>query len=103
VRFSGQEFAVILPETPREGACAIAERLRKACRERQLRPPAVTVSIGAATLAKEGQEAISLIQTADRALTEAKRSGRNRVVHDAALAKAASTSAAPSSPSRRTV
>jgi len=59
VRFSGQEFAVILPRPRAREPAPSAERLRKGCRERQLRPPAVTVSIGAATLAKEGQEAIS--------------------------------------------
>lgn len=89
VRYGGEEMGLLLPATTPEGARAVAERLRSSvvgldlahlgrddgeCR--------VTVSVGVATLVPSPQEAArSLIEAADAALYQAKRRGRNRVLH----------------------
>jgi diguanylate cyclase (GGDEF)-like protein len=83
-RFGGEEFALLLPETPPPGAWVIAERLRKAIaatptpfEEGKLLPP-VTVSLGLAGM-QPGQSLDSLLSTADGALYRAKSAGRNRI------------------------
>jgi len=83
-RVGGDEFALILPQTGREGASQAAELLRVAVATR-LR--GTTVSIGLATLDSDG-DANLLRDQADAALYEAKRLGRNRTVsfEEAALA-----------------
>jgi diguanylate cyclase (GGDEF)-like protein/PAS domain S-box-containing protein len=83
-RFGGEEFAVILPNTSAPGAFQLAQDIRAMVCNRQLPHsgnPAgiVTVSAGSATLAPQlGQPAAALVDCADQALYEAKRSGRNR-------------------------
>ncbi|MEV6913282.1 GGDEF domain-containing protein [Amycolatopsis sp. NPDC051071] len=77
-RFGGEEFVVLLPGTPAVHAHAIAERIRSsiACRADGL-PEHVTVSIGLAD--RPGVTDLdALIAVADRALYEAKNTGRNR-------------------------
>ncbi len=81
-RFGGEEFLAILPETELEMARAIAERLcasvrahRTEWKDQTLR---VTVSVGVATL-KDEESLERVIARADRALYQAKRSGRDRV------------------------
>lgn len=80
VRYGGEEFFVVLPETPLEGALIAAERLRAriaaACAPSVER--AVTVSIGVAQLAPP-EDAAALLARADQKLYVAKSSGRNRV------------------------
>jgi len=73
VRVAGDEFAALLPGTEIEAARRLAERLRQAVADSDPEDP-VTVSIGAAAL--EGDLRGALLQ-ADRALYEAKKSGRN--------------------------
>jgi len=86
-RFGGEEFIVIMPETPASVANIIAERLRNKIAstpitlQGQPNPVLVTISIGCATT--EGTDDISeaaLIKRADAALYKAKEAGRNRVV-----------------------
>lgn len=84
-RFGGEEFAVILPRTPQEGAIALADSILKSLRELRL-PHAgsaigyITMSIGCATVTPQlGADSASLIELADQALYRAKDSGRNCV------------------------
>ncbi|MBL8349275.1 MAG: GGDEF domain-containing protein [Burkholderiaceae bacterium] len=84
-RYGGEEFAVILPGTGAAGALEIAEVIRRAVAAADTRAIVegghpLTVSIGvAAAVALAGGGAASLVHSADSALYQAKRSGRNRV------------------------
>jgi diguanylate cyclase (GGDEF)-like protein len=83
-RFGGEEFAVLLPGTGADEARQIAERLRENIAATAITVdggPAlhVTVSIGVAVPRSPGCGLTELIATADAAMYEAKRAGRNRV------------------------
>jgi len=79
-RTGGEEFVLLLPQTPRDAALQVAEDLRQRLGEAELLPgQAVTVSIGVSTL-QPGQTGQAWVKSADNALYEAKRRGRNRVV-----------------------
>lgn len=75
VRYGGEEFLVMLPETEAEKAREAAERIRKAVESKV----GVTVSLGVASYNKEMQTKEDLINRADMALYLAKQNGRNRV------------------------
>jgi diguanylate cyclase (GGDEF)-like protein len=84
-RLGGEEFSVFLPETELSQAAEVAERLRKTVE--QMRVPLengaflrVTVSIGIAPFSSELANIDMLLAKADKALYEAKRTGRNRVL-----------------------
>jgi diguanylate cyclase (GGDEF)-like protein/putative nucleotidyltransferase with HDIG domain len=85
-RFGGEEFSILLPETPPEQALEIAERIRRAVSERTFdvetssEPIHATVSIGVAGFPKDGADANELIHQADLAVYRAKLQGRNRVL-----------------------
>src|SRR6266571_7244267 len=85
-RFGGEEFAILLPETPPEQAFEIAERIRRAVAQRTFdvetssEPIRATVSIGVAGFPKDGTDANELIHQADLAVYRAKLQGRNRVL-----------------------
>jgi len=89
-RFGGEEFVVVMPDTPAEIAAHVAERLRDAVAGAPFRVSAsgalvqVTTSVGIATLEKDGEGADTLLRRADKALYQAKHDGRNRVVGQAA-------------------
>jgi diguanylate cyclase (GGDEF)-like protein len=84
-RFGGEEFAVLLPHAGLQEACQIAERLREELDRTPAEDPRtgdgfrVTMSLGVATLDPGNPALQLLIQRADDALYDAKRSGRNRV------------------------
>jgi diguanylate cyclase (GGDEF)-like protein/putative nucleotidyltransferase with HDIG domain len=85
-RFGGEEFSILLPETPPEQAMEIAERIRRAVAQRTFdvetssEPIRATVSIGVAGFPKDGTDANELIHQADLAVYRAKLQGRNRVL-----------------------
>jgi diguanylate cyclase (GGDEF)-like protein/putative nucleotidyltransferase with HDIG domain len=85
-RFGGEEFAILLPETPPEQAFEIAERIRRAVAasatdvETSSEPIRATVSIGVAAYPRDGVDANELIHQADLAVYRAKLQGRNRVL-----------------------
>lgn len=76
-RFGGEEFVVLLPDTDKHGALAVAEKLRHLIQEKI---SGITVSIGVANHPEDVQEMEDLIDHADIALYEAKDGGRNQVV-----------------------
>lgn len=77
-RYGGEEFAIVLP-TADLAACARAgERLRRAVEDME-GSVQITVSVGAASYPRSAADADSLVRTADEALYESKRAGRNRV------------------------
>lgn len=81
-RYGGEEFAVILPRADQTEALCAAERLRKAVEEHQFLGRSdlqLTVSIGAATYPVDAVDGLELLEKADKALYEAKRTGRNCV------------------------
>ena len=85
-RLGGEEFAVVMPDTPLAIATTVADRLRLAIANEPFRVAAggerlrVTLSIGATTAMPGGENRDQLLRRADMALYEAKASGRNRVV-----------------------
>lgn len=83
-RYGGDEFVVLLPETPSAGALDVAERIREAMDAMPIvvdgKPVPSTVSIGVASFPEDGQTIDAVVSRADRALYRAKREGRNRVV-----------------------
>lgn len=89
-RMGGEEFLIIMPDTDRTSAMAVAERLRHGISAAPFRLATggdmidVTASLGVSVLESRQDTVESLIKRADQALYAAKRSGRNRVVADAA-------------------
>ena len=83
-RYGGEEFAVLLTETDSVGGLLVAERLRTAVEKCSFTDVGVerkvTVSIGVASFSLDGGEGRGLVEQADEALYEAKRTGKNRVV-----------------------
>jgi diguanylate cyclase (GGDEF)-like protein len=85
IRYGGEDFVVLLPETPKEGALTKAERLRRYVESSHVpggenQPLGqVTISIGVATYPDDASDAISLLGAADRALIQAKEAGKNKV------------------------
>jgi diguanylate cyclase (GGDEF)-like protein len=78
-RYGGDEFAVILVDTPKIGAVAYAERLRGVIAAQGIGGGKVTASLGVACLPEDVPSVQDLIPAADRALYMAKHAGRNRV------------------------
>jgi two-component system cell cycle response regulator len=83
-RVGGEEFVVLCPETPRDGAGVLAERLRVACETLDVASRGcritVTCSFGVAELEPTMRSSEELYGAADHALYMAKSAGRNRVV-----------------------
>jgi diguanylate cyclase (GGDEF)-like protein len=84
-RFGGEEFAVLLPATGREGALNVAERIRGAVSGRAIphrgsELETVTISAGVASVVPGNGEGIrALVEAADAGLYAAKAGGRNAV------------------------
>lgn len=83
-RIGGEEFMVLLPDTPHAAAVSLAERIRKQVEALDITYPQgvlnISVSIGVAEFGKDGEAADQVIKAADDRLYRAKHEGRNRVV-----------------------
>ena len=89
-RYGGEEFTILLPYTTIIEAQLVAQRLRRAIEKKKINIEeygiegvsqiSVTISVGVSAYDKSMKEAEELYQNADKALYEAKESGRNRVV-----------------------
>lgn len=89
-RYGGEEFIILLPNTPLDGAQALAEQIRstiESCRIRRLDNQeyieSITLSLGVARHLP-GETADDLLARADSALYRSKMEGRNRVTVEAA-------------------
>lgn len=84
-RFGGEEFVVLMPETPFKNAYDVADRIRKMVEytpfkvSHEVGELNKTISIGLASLNLEGDTAEQLLKRADNALYEAKHGGRNQI------------------------
>ena len=84
-RYGGEEFTVILPDTNLKAGLSIAENLRKAVFDENIKhegskaAPCVTLSLGLATYTDQFQNQDDVLKAADDALYRAKENGRNRV------------------------
>ena len=84
-RYGGEEFLVILPETTKDDACRMAERIRSDVEAQAVvtiadKPVRRTVSVGVASYPEDALSPAELVQRADEALYRAKRSGKNCVI-----------------------
>ena len=83
-RYGGEEFAVIITETPLSKAVVPLERLRKTIEENNFiykgKKIDITISIGASEVNEQTNTVHQLFEFADSALYKAKESGRNKVV-----------------------
>ena len=85
-RWGGEEFVVLLANTPTGGAETVAERIRSSVEVSEVpylgeeRPPNVTASLGVATVVPDSSQVTDdLIKRADKAMYDAKSTGKNRV------------------------
>ncbi len=83
-RLGGEEFGIILPETPIDNAIEVAERLREVVAITEVNLPIglqiyFTISIGVADLTDKSTNIEMLLNEADKALYRAKQAGRNKV------------------------
>ena len=84
-RYGGEEIAVLMPLTGISNCHRIAERIRKKIEEEKIgdQKIAVTISGGITTVNPDMKTVHDFIESADRALYQAKNDGRNRLVKDA--------------------
>jgi diguanylate cyclase (GGDEF)-like protein len=83
-RYGGEEFVVVLPETPADGAMVVGEKIRGAIADEPFLSEGeprveITVSIGAATFPEDGSSMQELIGASDQAMYRAKEACRDRV------------------------
>lgn len=82
-RYGGEEFALLTPQTGKETAVRVAERVRRELEARGVSVDGkrieMTVSAGIASHGIDGQDWDALLTAADDALYEAKNAGRNRI------------------------
>jgi diguanylate cyclase (GGDEF)-like protein len=90
IRFGGEEFALILPETTEQEARALVERIRNKLECTQFKTEqkrfVVTSSFGISGVSEHVATTQLLIELADKALYQAKEQGRNRIISASKLA-----------------
>lgn len=85
-RFGGEEFTILMPQTDKEEAFIVAERIRNNIKEFLTRTwekfpqQSITISIGVSSYPEDGKDSDSLINNADIALYKAKAEGKNKTV-----------------------
>ncbi len=89
-RYGGDEFTILLPDTPHDVALDIAERIRKLVEETLFEagrntPFRLSISIGVGTFPQHGRDRTSLLDVSDKAMYRAKSLGRNCVCSAADL------------------
>ena len=105
-RIGGEEFAVLLPTTPLEGARVLAERIRGAIAQGRIKSGTngelignITISVGVAQYVA-GETVDAIMARADKALYASKSGGRNRVTIAAPPETAETADAAANQPGR---
>ncbi|MCA1867772.1 sensor domain-containing diguanylate cyclase [Agrobacterium genomosp. 3] len=85
-RIGGEEFCIVLPDKTLEEACYVAETIRLGVEKIAVptvnEPIKVTASIGVASMESRDTDFAALRERGDEAMYQAKRQGRNQVVHD---------------------
>ena len=82
-RYGGEEFAIILPETSKEEAVIVCERIRKSVEttemvdEQGTQVGTVRITLGLASFPSDADNKDDLIDNADRALYQGKEAGKN--------------------------
>jgi len=79
-RYGGEEFSFILPDTSKEEALTIAERMRTAISDNKIMDYVFTISIGVASFPQDAQNKEELVRKSDEALYKAKNEGKNKVI-----------------------
>lgn len=83
-RWGGDEFCLLLPKTNGVGALMVAEKIRLAVKNIQVKtdsePIYFTVSLGVTSYRKDDKDSMLMMERADKALYEAKKAGRDRSV-----------------------
>ena len=84
-RYGGEEFVIVLVDTPKDIAKEVAERLRlkiehsSFCHEESQPGGNLTISLGLASFPNDAKNSVDLVKAADKALYQAKNTGRNKV------------------------
>lgn len=83
-RYGGEEFVVIMPQTKKQEAAVMAERLRKKIKTHEFsagtEKSSLSISIGVSSLTENIYDVDDLLKIADKALYQAKGEGKNKVV-----------------------
>jgi diguanylate cyclase (GGDEF)-like protein len=94
-RIGGEEFAAILADATRQEAIAVAERVRIEVEEIRIQFEhhllSVTISVGGAEFRAEDKSVSSVLARADKALYQAKGTGKNRAVFDCTVEQTRAT------------